>query len=210
MEGWTVDQDQDQDTETPRHRASAMQRARRACMHARPPSISMSATLPSVQKELVARGTTDPKLVRAMLDMYYPPEVLPRTLQVVDAKLQPSQGGASGEFTFVAEQHMCGTLSKTLFGGWLPSLTDSLTASIILGHRVRVAQAAGKSLPMEVSVELNCSITRAAPLGSKVLVKVNVIQAGGKAAFAEARFLDEKGRVLAVGRHVVMVVVSSM
>lgn len=167
----------------------------------------------SVQSELVARGTTDPKLVQAILDMFCTKEVLPTGLEVVEAQLRPSAfslGGASGEFAFTVGEHMCGKLSRALVGGWLPLLTDTLTACVMLGHRVRVAEEAGQTVPGEVSVELNCSITRAAMLGSRVVVKVNVTHAGARASFAEARFLDDRGRVLAVGRHVAMVVRSSM
>lgn len=117
---------------------------------------------------------------------------LPRTLRVTN--VDESLRRCTYEFDVTSDDVSAAT--NNMYGGVYASLTDGLTANLLY--------AASKSL--SVTTDVSVSYFRAAPLGSKVVAHVSVLMLGRTLQHAQVDFMDERGRLLAVGRHSKLVV----
>jgi acyl-coenzyme A thioesterase PaaI-like protein len=146
----------------------------------------------------------DVDLVQKILEISYPKTLLPKSLTVKSASLQNKEK-ITATYEFIVDAEIAGLQSRSLFGGMIPSLSDSLTSGVAVGYRIRSTKL-GEIVPMQVTVEITTSLILGAVIGDKVTVECNVIMAGSKMVFTEAKFFTKNGKIMALGRHNLAVV----
>lgn len=127
--------------------------------------------------------------VLAGLHKLYHPSQFPSNLECVEYKNR-----SHATFQFKVDE-TTSSLANNMFGGIVGSLTDSLTVLLLLGER-----------SVQVSTGINVSYFRPAPLHSRVTVECKALFLGSKSRNLEARFLNEEGKLIALGTHNLLVV----
>ncbi|GBG25668.1 Hypothetical Protein FCC1311_018872 [Hondaea fermentalgiana] len=109
---------------------------------------------------------------------------------------------ATGLMSFVVEKEMLNA-GGNLFGGYVPSLTDSLTTVLLLSCNLRTERTWVPSM----STSLNVDFLDGVSLGKTVFVEIHINRIGKNVAFTDADFYrghPSEGALLYKARHQVV------
>ncbi|XP_072026295.1 acyl-coenzyme A thioesterase 13-like [Amphiura filiformis] len=95
----------------------------------------------------------------------------------------------------VEEEHC--NQQGTLHGGMTATLVDNITTLAIMSSN----EDGSVELP-GVSVDLNMSYLKAAPMGQTITITADILRKGKTLVFTTAQVSNSKGDILAVGHHV--------